>query len=1581
MRPPRMAALATAALALAIAAPCFSATSLELEIRFGPERFSLTTQGDLTEVHVTGAMQDLTAGRPALPWVSELIELPLGTRVAGVEVTGLETAPLAEGVRLPSTVVPKPGLGPIERSTPDPAYFERAGFQPETPVVLGTQGWQRGRGYASLRICPVRWDAKSGRLERVSRLTVRLTLAPATDSPVARYRIVPEWEELGGVGIERAAAPLSAAAGIAPLPNRGFAATQVPSLLGSPVAYVIITNDAMASEFQRLADWKTQSGVPAVVRTLSFIRQEYPRGADDAERIRDFIKDAYSRWGTEWVLLGGDTDVIPTRLVHSNYYGGEDIACDMYYSCLDGNWNADGDALYGEPGAGTVDDPGDSVDFYPDVYVGRAPTSTPADVHLFVDKTFQYTRTPDGTYENSMLMMAEVLFPENWQPGKTIVSDGASYAEELLPWLQLDPAMRNVRLYQNYTDTTWAPGALPETRQAALDSLNRGYGLTLHIGHGYRNVMSVGDGDLYNPDALGLTNGTHLTCVYATNCTSNAIDFPCIGEAFMKAPKGGAVVNVGSTRLDFPAASHNFQKEYFRLIFQDSVTAAGEVQARQKLPLISASDQDNTYRWMEFTLLMLGDPELHIWTGPPRTLAVTHGSTMTLGDSVFTVHVQVGATPLAGARVAAYKQGDEYRVGLTDGAGNVTLAFAPDSLGTFTVTVTGYDCRPYVGTVTMVSGGTPVLADLTPTVDDDSAGGTVGNANGLWDAGETIDLRVPLRNNGVTTATSVTGTLKTADPLVAITTPTVSYGTIVPTGSTTPSGAFRLNIPYTVPDQREIPFTLRLIDGVGHTSAESFQIVLRAPDLRHYAHAVSDAGGNSDGRPDPGEVVTYTPVLKNLGTGMARQVTAKLRSLDGLALVTDSTSSWGTISAGEEKSGDALVFVPAQTSARLALVVSDEYGVLFIQTLDLTYPAALPGISCTGQATSIQLVWSPSAEPDLLGYNVYRSSSSGGPFTRVNAVPTDRVSSYNDSPLAPLTRYYYEVTVVDSSGNESAPSPVAFASTNPPPHSGFPIPFGAETFAPVAVDHLYPGYPLDVAVGADVLYVWHSDGLAPLDADGSGSTSGDFTVLGDNYAGGASIADLDGDGAKEVIGVASDSMRVVVLDQLGHVKPGWPRAIYDGAWSSAAIGDIDNDGHKEIVFGGTTSHGSLGNRLYAFHYDGTEVRDGDSNPTTIGVFKMLGTGSNFGTPVIADLDGNGVNDIIYGSFDGKLNAWRADGSSLPGFPVQLPGPISSSVAAGYLDGPGDTQLDLAVVTGSFGDNPDSLYVYTATGVRRAGFPISLGRGNNLMAPSPALADMNNDGFVDIVVANTNGKIYVYDRNGSIVPPWNGVAYSTLTSYATQASPVVADIDGDGLNDIVIGDETGMLTALGGAGTVLPGFPIKLGAEVKGAAALCDCDGDGQTEIVVAGWDKNVYIWDYPFPFSPHGAPPWPQFHHDALRTGLMTNPAFVEVGPPAPAGTSTAIEFAAPMPNPARGGARTWYAVPSDRAGSRLELAIYDLAGRKVRVLAQGTARAGRSSAAWDLRDASGLRVGPGVYFIRLALDGESFTHKFVVVD
>ena len=68
---------------------------------------------------------------------------------------------------------------------------------------------------------------------------------------------------------------------------------------------------------------------------------------------------------------------------------------------------------------------------------------------------------------------------------------------------------------------------------------------------------------------------------------------------------------------------------------------------------------------------------------------------------------------------------------------------------------------------------------------------------------------------------------------------------------------------------------------------------------------------------------------------------------------------------------------------------------------------------------------------------------------------------------------------------------------------------------------------------------------------------------------------------------------------------------------------------------------------------------------------------------------------------------------------------------------------------------------------------------------------------DVVYAGTDGRLYVYTGTGAPLAPLNGVRFSSLTAEATESSPVVADIDGDGVNDVVIGDELGFLTAISG----------------------------------------------------------------------------------------------------------------------------------------------------------------------------------------
>ena len=107
---------------------------------------------------------------------------------------------------------------------------------------------------------------------------------------------------------------------------------------------------------------------------------------------------------------------------------------------------------------------------------------------------------------------------------------------------------------------------------------------------------------------------------------------------------------------------------------------------------------------------------------------------------------------------------------------------------------------------------------------------------------------------------------------------------------------------------------------------------------------------------------------------------------------------------------------------------------------------------------------------------------------------------------------------------------------------------------------------------------------------------------------------------------------------------------------------------------------------------------------------------------------------------------------------------------------------------------------------------------------------------------------------------------------------------------------------------------------------------------------------------------------------------------PQPAGPSGVADLAsAPLPlaihravpNPTAGSSTIVYDLPAVR---RLALSVYDVGGRLVRSLEAAPPSPGRHTFAWDGRDAAGLAVPAGLYFLRLRTDLGDRTEKLVVL-
>ncbi len=513
-----------------------------------------------------------------------------------------------------------------------------------------------------------------------------------------------------------------------------------------------------------LADFKTSIGVPTVVRTIEWVLANYPREFDVPATIRKFIADAASHWGTVYVLLGADTEIIPTRLAVPNPYSDESdqIVTDYYYSCLDGNWNGDGDHLFGEKYiANSL--PGDDVDLLPDVFIGRLPSTTTAEAELLVDKVLDYVRIPPLTeFATQALMLGEVIDPQHYTPGADSVwLDGALIAEDARLQISLPFEVDLVRLYENYPD--WS-GSLPESLESVQAKVNLGFNLIHHVGHGFVNTMSVGlnSSTLVNSTVLGFTN-SNQGVVYAATCAAATITQNCIAEAWVLNEEGGAVGVIAASHLNAVVSGWDYQKEWFAQIFQEGNGHLGTATALARVNLVPRAEYSTIYRETLFGQTLVGDPEMWFYTEDPESLVVSiDGSALTLGQDTLGVSVTRDGSPADSFRVCAFKDGDAYAVGWTDANGDVTLAFDPDTTGSFTIGVWGPNSIPNLDTLDVIAPFGPHLYVSAQAIDDDSSGPSNGNNNGEIDSGETVELSLTLSNEGGSTATSVQARLECA---------------------------------------------------------------------------------------------------------------------------------------------------------------------------------------------------------------------------------------------------------------------------------------------------------------------------------------------------------------------------------------------------------------------------------------------------------------------------------------------------------------------------------------------------------------------------------------------------------------------------------------------------------------------------------------------------------------------------------------------------------------------------------------------------------------------------------------------------
>jgi hypothetical protein len=335
------------------------------------------------------------------------------------------------------------------------------------------------------------------------------------------------------------------------------------------------------------------------------------------------------------------------------------------------------------------------------------------------------------------------------------------------------------------------------------------------------------------------------------------------------------------------------------------------------------------------------------------------------------------------------------------------------------------------------------------------------------------------------------------------------------------------------------------------------------------------------------------------------------------------------------------------------------------------------------------------------------------------------------------------------------------------------------------------------------------------------------------------------------------------------VYPGFPIAVSGVSFEGGIFCNMDADSEMEIVY-------NAGNTVQAWNLDTTPVSgwprtlsytaegapafgdiDGDgiseivvgsqyvSTQGAIYAFELNGApvtgfpinhGYTTRTIVLADIDSDGAMEIISNKRlypVGEVWVYRGDGTVYPGWPQHIGHVPASSAAVGDITGDGVPEI--------IGESYTGLYVWDINGNPLPGFPFMMPNSAVNSYSSPVLADLDGDGLREIVfgthVLGGGGYVFVLNCDGSELPE-----FPKYVNNWIYGPPAVGYIDNDDILDIAVGDQvlspspTDYVYAWNARGTVLPGFPIGPINAINNQVALADLDNDGMTELL---FDDNT----------------------------------------------------------------------------------------------------------------------------------------------
>ncbi|NOX89479.1 MAG: S8 family serine peptidase [Calditrichaeota bacterium] len=434
-------------------------------------------------------------------------------------------------------------------------------------------------------------------------------------------------------------------------------------------------------------------------------------------------------------------------------------------------------------------------------------------------------------------------------------------------------------------------------------------------------------------------------------------------------------------------------------------------------------------------------------------------------------------------------------------------------------------------------------------------------------------------------------------------------------------------------------------------------------------------------------------------------------------------------------------------------------------------------------------------------------------------------------------------------------------------------------------------------------------------------------------------------------------------------------------------------------------------------------------------------------PVIADLDGDGLEEIITLSYRGKLKVISLDGRIL--WEKDLSETIYGTFCAADIDKDGQKEI----IMGTMGK---MLHVISSDGNEKTGFPLKLGA---LAEKGVAVADVTGDGLREIVLGTFDRKLHCFDAQGSELPDFpvelsarvsatpligrdaNGIhlfvisgkkrvqiftptaetELDTVLNALINSQPALADIDGDGLIEMIAtGDDgvvrifsplngikeiksldennkydlpplipfsgkktiisllasTGIVSVFNSDGELLPNTPFRLADPLTAAPVITDLDGDGDMELLSAGNDL-ITVLDLPDSLNANKG--WTTFLGNNQRTGFLEvkEPSSVQKKEKAIVPSEVVLKVA---PNPFNSSAKIDIEISQPKADETVKVSIYNVQGKRITTLYHGRLKRSKFSLYWRGTNRNGSAVSSGIYFCVVSYQKNTTVKQIVLI-